>query len=463
MKLFWTFFFCVPLICSAAAANTLEFEDAIQEIINRIEDGQTDDKQTVSDNRLNTQNDKELAPVLKVPPLTLEQCLNIMLRDNLSLKAQQKQVENKKLLKSATFLDMLPSLSVSSSRTDIINAPSSGSEAESYSTSLTISQPIYHGKSLYNSWKLSKISHNQALLEEDRKIQSLIFKVKEAWYDLLKADHLEKEAKSALDRLHLHAQNAKAFYDEGTYWANDLLQAQVEVAKGEQTLIEAQNDLFLAKANLNRYMQRPITAPLHFEGALKRRPIGWKLKSAFTYAMEHRTDLRKSRLSLLSSNLMAETKSADMLPKVDLTGTTQWSGSDMSYEGARPTSTIAVTLQWSAFEWGKTRKEIEAATVSTEKSYLELRDLESSIQLEVRKAFLEAEEYSQKVDLLDKTLDQAKENYRVNQIRYKEQLGTATDVLDAMDLLTSTRSSAISAISSYLKSLASLDLAVGKK
>ena len=399
------------------------------------------------------------SPLPAIPTFTLERALQLALRDNLSLKAQHYQVKHKAALEAASFLDMLPDLALSSSRSDTLSDHDNGA---SYSTTLTVSQPIYHGKTLWNAWEKAKIGHTQATLDEVREAQTLVRQVKEAWYGLLEANYLAKEAGSALRRLHQHAKHAKAFYDEGSYWANDVLQAQVEIAQGEQSLIEANNDLFLAKANLNKLMQRPINAALPFQGALTWQPLDWTIEEAFRSALENRKDLKKSQLEMLANKLSEESKNADLQPQVDLRGTRQWSSEDISYEGAQPETKVTVSMSWKAWEWGKTLREKAAAKASTQKSYLKLKDLEGSIQLEVRKAYLEAEEYSRKVAVLKKSLNQAKENYRVNQIRYQEKLGTATDVLDAMDLLTTTRNSHISAVSRYLKSLASLDHAIGR-
>ena len=62
----------------------------------------------------------------------------------------------------------------------------------------------------------------------------------------------------------------------------------------------------------------------------------------------------------------------------------------------------------------------------------------------------------------EQALKQSEENFRVSQIRYKEQLGSSNDVLDAQDLLTQTLIDRVSALSRYLTAIAELDLALGK-
>ena len=63
--------------------------------------------------------------------------------------------------------------------------------------------------------------------------------------------------------------------------------------------------------------------------------------------------------------------------------------------------------------------------------------------------------------VLRKSLEHAQENYRVNTVRYQEQLGTANDLLNAQALLTDTRKDWISALASYERAVVSLEYALG--
>jgi outer membrane protein len=59
------------------------------------------------------------------------------------------------------------------------------------------------------------------------------------------------------------------------------------------------------------------------------------------------------------------------------------------------------------------------------------------------------------------SIEQADENYRINQERYREQVSRMTDVLDALTLLTYARASYSNALSDYQISLAALERAMG--
>ena len=88
---------------------------------------------------------------------------------------------------------------------------------------------------------------------------------------------------------------------------------------------------------------------------------------------------------------------------------------------------------------------------------------ENGIQLEVKKAFSDLQVSDKNIITSQKSLTQAKENWRITDLQYKEQIATSTDVLDARTELTQAESNYISALYGYMVALADLERAIGKK
>ncbi|MBF0371557.1 MAG: TolC family protein, partial [Magnetococcales bacterium] len=396
--------------------------------------------------------------------ITLDECLALAYQQNLGLAIKREAVLGKRASESAKFRKMLPSVNLESSRYDYIqNTESGGSLAESYESSITITQPLYRGKALWSSWKSAGISKEQASLDAERQAETLTRDVKKIWYQLLEADQLLTETTSSLERLQQHEKNAEAFYQEGRYWRNEVLQARVEVAQGEQKVIESKNKVALAKSRLNRLLRQPLETPLNPQGDLSWQDLSWSLESAYDHAQGERPDLKKAHLAIESGEWGEESARAGMLPTVDLSASWSWEADDIHYRDTDTEGHISLNLDWDIWEWGRTRQEVAAARSTTRQKRLSHQEMVDKVRLEVREAFLNAQEASLRVGVLKKALEQAEENYRVNQIRYRERLGTATDVLDAQELLTKTRKDHISALSSYLQALATLDFAVGRE
>jgi outer membrane protein TolC len=87
--------------------------------------------------------------------------------------------------------------------------------------------------------------------------------------------------------------------------------------------------------------------------------------------------------------------------------------------------------------------------------------LRDRIALDVKNAWLQVREAEKQVLVAQTIIAQAEENFRINEERYKEQVATSTDVLDALTLLTRAKSDHANALADYHLYEARLDRAMG--
>ena len=64
---------------------------------------------------------------------------------------------------------------------------------------------------------------------------------------------------------------------------------------------------------------------------------------------------------------------------------------------------------------------------------------------------------------MQQTIEQAEENFRINEERYREQMATSTDVLDARTLLSKTMTNYYNALYDFKIAKAALYLAMGQE
>jgi len=84
------------------------------------------------------------------------------------------------------------------------------------------------------------------------------------------------------------------------------------------------------------------------------------------------------------------------------------------------------------------------------------------IILEVKQDYLNMLTAERNISVAEKAIEQAEENLRMNEERYKYQVATATDVLDAVTLLAQARVNYYSALSDFNIAKARLDRAMGR-
>jgi outer membrane protein TolC len=86
-----------------------------------------------------------------------------------------------------------------------------------------------------------------------------------------------------------------------------------------------------------------------------------------------------------------------------------------------------------------------------------------NIELEVKQAFLRTKESEKNITTIEKAIEQAKENLRITEERYKEQVSTTTDVLVAQTLFTETMTNYYNALYDFKIAKSVLYRAIGQE
>ena len=122
---------------------------------------------------------------------------------------------------------------------------------------------------------------------------------------------------------------------------------------------------------------------------------------------------------------------------------------------------VGGVLQWHAFEGGRVRAQVSEAKISQQKALDTLQQQRDRVTLEVKEAVITLLEAEQKIRVAEKAIAQAEENFRISQERYRTQIATSTEVVDAEALLTQARTNYFNAIYDYHLAAFALKKATG--
>ena len=129
--------------------------------------------------------------------------------------------------------------------------------------------------------------------------------------------------------------------------------------------------------------------------------------------------------------------------------------------GSSEVKTAMATLEWRFWAWGQSRDKIAAAKHFMKKTEEKQSELIDTIVLQVREAYLDIKESEYNIGVTEKAIEQAEEDYRINQSRFQAQLSTTTNVLDAQTRLSRARINYYNALYNYRISLMRLAWATG--
>jgi outer membrane protein TolC len=383
--------------------------------------------------------------------MTLQACIDEAVENNADLKARAEAIERSRYVKEQTKADFYPKVGTdyTYNRRDrdtflnIGSVPVPSSVKDNFSWNVRVSQPLFTGFSLTAAHEISKLGMDSSRLDYETEKLDLVFRVKEGYFSVLEAEKGVEVARSAVESLESNVKVARDFYNVGIIPINDVLKAEVELAKARQNLVAALNGASLAKSSLNTILSRPIGTPLMLEDILAYRPEEGAFQEYVDKAMDLRPEMKMIDTALSIADQEITLAKSDYYPEVGLTYRYIREGDDAGVDGSvvHDSSSWDVTagLSWTLWDWGRTRNAVAEKKRGKSELLYNKESLEDAIRLEVKSAFLSLDEAEKNIPTTRKALEQAEENLRVNEERYRAQVTTITEVLDAQALLTRAR------------------------
>ena len=120
-----------------------------------------------------------------------------------------------------------------------------------------------------------------------------------------------------------------------------------------------------------------------------------------------------------------------------------------------------VGLKINLFDGFATTSRFRQAVKNRSRDEERLHQMESDLALEYRTAVNDTRVAGQRIGVTEESIKQGEENLRINKDRYQEQVGTATDVIDAQTLLTQIRTEYYQALFDYQVARARVKRALG--
>lgn len=412
---------------------------------------------------------------------TLETSIAQALADNWSLKAQKEKVTEAEYIEKQAKADFYPKFSTTYgftylskvSRADAV--PIGGGNTipgydlntrDNFQWKTSVTQPLFTGFALTSAHELAKLGIDQSELNLETTKLDLVLRVKEAYFDILGAEKSVEVAEKAVESLRSNVHVTLSFYKVGMIPINDLLKVEVELANAEQNLVKARNAVRLAKSSFNTVLSRPVNDPAEVEDILVYIPEEGSFEAYLERALKSRPEIRLIDVNLWQADQQIRLAKSKFYPEASLSYDYIKEGDDVSVSGSDFHDAshwqVMAGLNWTFWEWGKTRSAVRQRE-SVKRQIQEARKtLEDSIALEIRKAVLDLDVAAKNVPTTEKALQQGEENLRVSEERYKAQVTTITEVLDAQTLLTQARVNYYSALYSHNLAKARLRRGLGE-
>ncbi len=398
--------------------------------------------------------------------LTVEQAVELGLKNSKALKIKLSQVDASEAKKSEANAQMLPSLKFAGSyirlsEVEPFKVSFQGMSFEisptilnNYQLRLSLQQPLFTGFRLENNLKMMELNTLAAQEDYYSDENKLIADIKKTYWSLKSAQLMLLAINENIRQVEAHLQDLENFLKVGMATENELLKVQVQLSNLKLTRVEMENNISLAKINycillgLNPNTELEFVSPENTQ-IVEPEPLSNLLEKAFN----NRPELRAMDYRKQASSVSIDMARAGWLPQIFLNANYNYNRPNQRLMPLQDkfygTWDVAITFSYDIWNWMTTKHQTEQARQAFYQSELAFQQLKDGITLEVTQSYYELLKAKEKIEVAKLTQKQAEENFRVTNEKFKQGMISSSELLDAETALLNAKISLIRAYLDY--------------
>lgn len=376
--------------------------------------------------------------------LTLQEAIELSIRNSKQLKISSAKVDEATAALQEANERRLPDASVSgaymrlsTAKIDLKSANNNNNSGGSPKASqamygiLNASLPIYTGGKIRYGIESSRFLAEAAKLDAEKDKDDVIENTVEAFINLYKAKAAVDLVHENLDQARQRVKDMASLEKNGLLARNDYLKAELQASNTELTLLDVENNWQLANVNMNLMLGLPEKTVLVPDSSVLEQSLNTgTLDDYVQNALGKRKELESIDLKKQAAETGVKAIKADYYPSLALTG---------GYVAADIPKVLSITnavnigvgVSYNIGSLWKTKSKVEGAEARAKQIASTQELLNDQIRLQVNKYYLNWLSSQKKIEVYEKAVEQAKENYRIVKNKYDNSLATTTELLDA--------------------------------
>ncbi len=301
--------------------------------------------------------------------------------------------------------------------------------------SVNVIQPLTPLYQVALGYRLAGKGIDAARVGRERQAAEVELKARATYFQVLQTRAGLKALSEAATTVEAHVARAKAFEAQDLIGRQDVLEAEVRLAQLQGRLSSARHAAELTQTALAIMVGFHEDTPLELvePGPPDVARIEAGLDDLRESAISNRPETRELRLRLEQAEGGVSLARAAFIPDLSIMGSYHYNEGSLMIP---PAWTVGAVFSWTLWEWGASYYGIHEARARVSAVRAGLDGLEQGIRLQVRQALLASREALEQIDITQRAIVLARENLRLEQVRFEHHHAATTDVLDAQMRLT---------------------------
>jgi outer membrane protein TolC len=302
--------------------------------------------------------------------------------------------------------------------------------------SVMLSQPLFMGGSIIAMNKMADISEKLAANSLDARRQATIYRLDQAYWQVVSLYHKQQLAQSYLDLVKKFDADVYKMIEEGVATKSDGLSVDVKVNEAEMTLTKVNDGLVLSRMLLNQLCGLPLDEQVTLVDEQAKEIAVVELTPALNVeqAVANRPELKMLQNTVDLSKQTTNILKAGNMPQLVLTGGYAASNPNLlnGFERKfRGFWNVGVSMRVPLWNWGDVMYKVRASKGATAIANLELAEARELVELQVNQTTFRVDEANKTLAMAKKNIQRADENLRMATLGFREGVITPTTVMEA--------------------------------
>lgn len=334
----------------------------------------------------------------------------------------------------------------------------------------TLQYPVFTGFRLEAAKAASEYQAQASYYDLAKDKLEVEFAVRNAYWMLYKAQQFQRLTAETIQQAEAHVKDVQNMVKLGMLTNNDLLRLQVQLSNAKLANIEATNNVRLAMVSLNNMLGLPLETEIELATNLDTETYQPKPTPEFPLlvqqALEYRPDITATMLRVRAAEEGVRAAKGGWLPQVAIAANYIYANPNQRFilDGAKWNASwdASIQLSWTLWNWNVTGYQTAQAEAQVAQVNDMLGQLKDGIKVEVTQNYLAIAQAREKITVARQTVEQANENYRITNEKFRKGTALTSDLTDAETLQLQAKVNLVSALVDYEIAQARLAKSLGK-
>ncbi|MGE5315671.1 MAG: TolC family protein [Acidobacteriota bacterium] len=336
-----------------------------------------------------------------------------------------------------------------------------------YSARATLQQPLFTGFRISSARDMAEYSAEAAQQDFVKDKKELAFTIRSAYWTLFKAREFKKVVDENVEQMRAHVKDVENLMAQGMATTNDVLKVQVQLSDAQVRQIDARNAVLLSMIALNNTIGLPLSTEIEIASPIDPTPRDLaEVEPLVKKAIAGRPEIAAMQARVQAGEAGVTYARSSWYPQIALVGNYTYANPNQRVfpqtQKFSDAWDVSLAVSFDLWNWGATSYQTDQAQSQLAQAYDALGQLKDGITLEVTQTYLAQKQAVERIAVARQGVEQAQENYRITNEKFRKGLSLNSDLLDAEVALLQSKINYTQSLVDYELAEAKLEKAIGE-